>query len=50
MKMIVKRNGEIVPFDKERIVRAIHKAMVETENNYDISVAKDIADQIEKLN
>lgn len=47
MKTIIKRNGETVAFDKERIVRAIHKAMVETENNYDISIAQIIADKIE---
>lgn len=47
MKEIIKRNGEVVPFDGERIVRAIYKAMVETENNYDMSIAKEIADKIE---
>lgn len=47
MSMIIKRNGETVNFDKERIVRAIYKAMVETENKYDLDVAKDIADKIE---
>lgn len=46
-KMIKKRNGTLVPFDKTRIINAIYKAMISVgEENIDI--AREIAGKIQK--
>ncbi len=52
---VIKRNGEIVPFDGERIVRAINKAFLEVDGQiYETDTASDIALEIgqkaDKLN
>jgi len=44
---VAKRNGTVVPFEKERIVRAILKAMLDVGEVNDI-VANEIAQKIEK--
>lgn len=49
MLFIHKRDGNIVPFDKEKIVKAINGAMLEVDGQiYEYDTAKDIADDIEK--
>ncbi len=46
---IIKRNGDIVEFDKEKIIDAINKAFLEVDKIlYEEDTAKDIADDIEK--
>lgn len=45
---IVKRNGNIVDFDKQKIVLAIEKSMMETEQGIDHKLALRIANDIEK--
>lgn len=45
-KIIKKRNGDIVPFDKTRIYNAIYKAMVESDEVHK-DEARNIADKIE---
>ena len=43
-----KRNGKIVPFDKEKIVNAINAAFLEVDGQlYEDDTAADIADEIE---
>ena len=46
-KMIIKRNGTLVPFDKKRISMAIYKAM-ESTDEIDLDIANMIADSIEE--
>ena len=47
MLPIKKRNGSIVPFDKEHIITAINKAFIEVDGQlYEDDTAKDIADEI----
>jgi len=43
MLQVQKRNGTIVPFDGEKIVNAIKKAMAESEDGIDEELAKEIA-------
>lgn len=44
---IKKRNGIVVPFDKQRIVNAINKAFIEVDGKlYETDTANDIADEI----
>lgn len=44
---IRKRNGIVVPFDKQRIVNAINKAFIEVDGKlYETDTANDIADEI----
>ena len=45
---VLKRDGRIVDFDKHRIVLAIEKAMLETEQGVDHSLSQYIADKIER--
>ncbi len=45
---IQKRDGRIVDFDKNRIVNAINKAMIETLEGLDSSLSNQIADSIAK--
>jgi adenosylcobalamin-dependent ribonucleoside-triphosphate reductase len=47
-KVIMKRNGTIVAFDKKRIVNAIYKAMVSV-NEENMLMAEEIASRIEKM-
>ena len=47
MLPIKKRNGTLVPFDKQRIIDAINKAFIEVDGQlYEDDTAKDIADEI----
>ena len=47
MLPIRKRNGILVPFDKQRIIDAINKAFIEVDGQlYEDDTAKDIADEI----
>ena len=44
---VKKRNGILVPFDKQRIVNAINKAFIEVDGTlYEEDTANDIADEI----
>ena len=46
---IIKRDGTKVPFDKDKIIRAINGAMLEVDGRvYEYDTAKDIANDIEK--
>ena len=45
---VAKRNKSLVDFDKQRIVRAIEKAMKNGSGIYEYTVAADIATEIEK--
>ena len=47
---IIKRNGDTVPFNKEKIIDAINKAFLEVDEIlYEEDTAKDIADDIVAL-
>lgn len=47
MLQVRKRNGILVPFDKERIINAINKAFIEADGAlYEDDTANDIADEI----
>lgn len=47
MLQIRKRNGILVPFDRERVVKAINKAFIEIDGTlYEEDTANDIADEI----
>lgn len=47
MLQITKRNGALVPFDKQRIIDAINKAFIEVDGVlYEDETAQDIADEI----
>ena len=49
MLFIHKRDGNIVPFDRDKIIRAINSAMLEVDGEiYEYDTAKDIAYDIEK--
>ena len=49
MFLILKRDGTKVPFDKDKIIRAINGAMLEVDGKvYEYDTAKDIASDIEK--
>ena len=49
MFLILKRDGTKVPFDKDKIIRAINGAMLEVDGKvYEYDTAKDIACDIEK--
>ena len=44
---VMKRNGQIVPFDKERIIHAIDKAFIEVDGQlYETDTSEDIATEI----
>jgi ribonucleoside-diphosphate reductase alpha chain len=45
---IIKRNGNVVDFDKNKVVLAIEKSMMETEQGIDHKLALRIANDIEK--
>lgn len=47
MLQVKKRNGIVVPFDRERIINAINKAFIEVDGElYEDDTANDIADEI----
>lgn len=47
---VIKRNGTVVPFDKNKIITAINKALIEVDGQlYETDTAKDIADDIEEV-
>lgn len=47
---VIKRNGDKVEFDKNKIIRAINKAFIEVDGKlYENETAIDIADDIEKI-
>ena len=49
MNYIIKRNGNIVPFDRDKIVQAINKAFIEVDGQlYENDTAQDIANDIER--
>ena len=49
MIFIHKRDGNIVPFDKDKIIRAVNSAMLEVDGKiYEYDTAKDIARDIER--
>ena len=46
---IIKRDGSIVPFDKQKIINAINAAFIEVDGKlYEDDSAKDIANEIEQ--
>lgn len=45
---VIKRDGRLVEFNKERIVNAVTKAMIQTPEGIDIDLANKIAEAIEK--
>lgn len=49
MNKVVKRNGDIVKFEKAKIAIAIENAMSETEKGIDSKISNLIADNIEKI-
>ncbi|MDV3426315.1 MAG: anaerobic ribonucleoside-triphosphate reductase [Bacillota bacterium] len=49
MKKIIKRNGDIVDFDKNKIIHAILQAMKETTEGENQLLAKNIADHINNI-
>ena len=47
MVYIIKRNGTAVPFDKDKIIIAINKALIDVDGTlYETETAWDIADEI----
>ncbi len=47
MNYIIKRNGNIVPFDRNKIVQAINKAFIEVDGQvYEDDTSNSIADDI----
>ena len=50
MIQIVKRDGTIVPFDKDKIIIAVNKAFIDVDGTlYETDTATDIADEIYKI-
>ena len=46
--MVIKRNGEAVSFDKDKIVQAINKAFLDVDGVlYETDTSNDIANEIE---
>ena len=45
---VIKRNGQEVEFDKQKIIDAITNAFMETEEGIDEDLIQDIADEIEE--
>ena len=46
MQFVAKRSGELVPFDKQKIVAAIEKAMADTPTGVDTVLSVRVADEI----
>lgn len=50
MLEVQKRNGDIVPFDKEKIIDAVNRAMIEVDKIlYETDTSEDIATEIEEM-
>ncbi len=49
IKNVIKRDGRVVPFDKEKIIRAIEKAMNSPSGMFEPGIALDIATEIEEF-
>ncbi|WP_128331298.1 anaerobic ribonucleoside triphosphate reductase [Apibacter sp. HY039] len=49
IQQVVKRNGKMVDFNKEKIVEAIRKAMLKTEKGVNYSLIEEIANSISQL-
>ena len=48
MLQVIKRDGQLAPFDKEKIVRAINAAFIDVDGElYETDTANDIADELE---
>ena len=47
VKNVIKRDGRVVPFDKEKIIRAIEKAMNSPSGMFEPGIALEIATEIE---
>ena len=45
---VIKRNGQEVEFDKQKIIDAMTNAFMETEEGIDEDLIQDIADEIEE--
>lgn len=50
MEKVIKRDGSTVPFDKDKIVIAIEKAMTDTDVGVDKELAEKVANRIQMLN
>lgn len=50
MEKVIKRDGSTVPFDKDKIVIAIEKAMADTDVGVDKELAEKVANRIQMLN
>jgi ribonucleoside-triphosphate reductase len=49
MYKVLKRDGTLVDFDKNKIINAINRAFIEVDGTlYETDTATDIADEIEK--
>jgi anaerobic ribonucleoside-triphosphate reductase len=49
MYKVLKRDGTLVEFDKNKIINAINRAFIEVDGTlYETDTAADIADEIEK--
>ncbi len=49
VKNVIKRDGRVVPFDKEKIIRAIEKAMNSPSGMFEPGIALEIATEIEEF-
>ena len=47
IKLVEKRDGKVVPFDRSRVESAIQAAMLRTEAGVDIELVHRIADSVE---
>ena len=47
VKSVIKRDGSVASFDKDRIVRAISLAMMRTEKGVDNELAEEIGNSVE---
>ena len=45
---VIKRDGRVMDFSKERIVNAITKSMAQTQGGIDIDLANRVASSVEK--
>jgi adenosylcobalamin-dependent ribonucleoside-triphosphate reductase len=46
---IIKRNGKIVPFDQQKIIKAVENAMRETIKGIEPGISKYVAEQVEEI-
>jgi len=48
MKLVTKRDGTVVPFDREKIINAINAAFIEVDGQlYEDETSQDIAEELE---